>query len=84
MGDKLLAVFYIIGGLFLAGIVAIIVISLVLFVKDGVNKRYWIETGADTYYTDKYTEKDNCIYFTDRWGDNKLCGSYNVIDKGNR
>ena len=32
-----------------------------------------------TYYTNKYTEKDGCIIFTDDWGKKrKICGVYEI------
>jgi len=32
-----------------------------------------------TYYTNKYTEKDGCIMFTDDWGKKrKICGIYEI------
>lgn len=32
-----------------------------------------------TYYTNKYTEKNGCIMFTDDWGKKrKICGIYEI------
>lgn len=32
-----------------------------------------------TYYTNKYTEKDGCVSFTDDWGKKrKICGVYEI------
>lgn len=75
---------YIALGLIVAAVVFFFGYFLIVTVKDGTSSNYWIETSSDTYYTDAYEEKDGCISFIDRYGANKLCGFYNVVDKQRR